>query len=1025
MRPSSLEQVEKTTVRDATNKTVEESTYNPDGTLAAVRIKNAAGDTVTGTDYTYTYTATGQSIASQVLNGPVTTVQTYDLRGRLVKEEAQTEGETLTTTYEYDYLENVISTKDARANAEGWGNTTQTVYDYAGNVLSQTNALGKTMTNTYNLLGQLVSSSDYKGNATTYVYDKMGRNIQITTPFDGTNVSKKFVIYDKNGNVIREKQQNNAPGEGETYRCVEYEYDSKNRLTAVKQYDGETEYKTAYTYDNAGNQTSIITGANTAGPHTTSYTYNKLGQVVSETDAMGGVKTAAYDYLGNVTGGLTKAGETITNTYNDWNLPVLQTVTSTNPDTGETNTDTRSYTYDNLGRKTSATNETGTATYEYDDFGRLIKETDVTGAVKEYTYDENGNRKTFKLTVGGTQQMDAAYTYDQLNQLASVTIGGDTTTYGYDDNGNILNKQTGELVTAYTYNSGNMLTNMETNQGSNSLYTYTSSYYLDGNKQTANDGGTVSQYQYNGLGQLLTESQGTDVFGYTYDAYGNRAGKTAQGASETTAYTYNANNQLLKEAITHGTEWMSSTQYTYDANGNQISKLTQKMGNASGEETVQMGTLGEEEPAAPGIAFYTYNGFGEMTGIQEGGTTAFYTYSPDGLRVSKTVNGETTTHILDGANVVADIQGTSISKYNRGRGLISIEQGGNKGYYVFNGHGDVLQIRNASGEQVYRKMYDAFGIEIESYDETNQFANPFGYAGEYTDEETGNIYLRARYYNPNTGRFLIEDPIKDGTNWYAYAGNNPVLFLDPWGLAAGDFYVNGNKIGYVSKWETGTYGSARDYTEAMGGSVDTSNSNYRFTIGNLVFILDGNTKYHEYAEAYVYDSNIKKNVGTVRYTVVNDVDNPGAAKMILNLDDISSICNSAGYGATYVWDLGTEGGSLERSFGFYKQIDAFIPTNSVKEHYYPDGKTASIVGQMQGVDNLGAAIGAGIAGIIIGEYNQAQFERDINSGARFIQSQTQFIATGGSENYFWAYNSTMYGVQGGNIGYFYAGQYLP
>ena len=771
------QQVEKTTVRDATNKTVEESTYNPDGTLAAVRIKNAAGDTVTGTDYTYTYTATGQSIASQVLNDPVTTVQTYDLRGRLVKEEAQTEEETLTTTYEYDYLENVISTKDARANAEGWGNTTQTVYDYAGNVLSQTNALGKTMTNTYNLMGQLVSSSDYKGNATTYVYDKMGRNIQITSPFDGTNVSKKFVIYDKNGNVIREKQQNNAPGAGETYRSVEYGYDSKNRLTAVKQYNGETAYKTAYTYDNAGNQTSIITGAATTAPHTTSYTYNKLGQVVKETDAMGGVKTATYDYLGNVTGGQTKAGETIANTYNDWNLPVLQTVTSTNPDTGQTQTDTRSYTYDNLGRKTSATNETGTATYEYDDFGRLTKETDVTGAVKEYTYDENGNRLTFKLTINGVEQMTATYTYDKLNQLTAVTIGGDTTTYGYDDNGNILNKTTGELVTAYTYNHGNMLTEMETTQGNNSLYTYSSNYYLDGNKKTANDGGTVSQYQYNGLGQLLAESQGTEVFGYTYDAYGNRVGKTAQ--EETTAYTYNAGNQLLTEAITHGTEWKAITQYGYDANGNQISKLTQTMSNASGEETVQMGTLGEEEPAAPGIAFYMYNGFGELTGLQENGTTAAYTYNADGLRVSKTVNGETTTHILDGANVVADIQGTSISKYNRGIDLISMEQGGQKGYYVLNGHGDVVQMRSAAGEQVYGKRYDAFGIELESG--TSQFANPFGYAGEYTDEETGNIYLRARYYNPSTGRFMSEDPIKDGLNWYIYAGNNPVLYIDPSG----------------------------------------------------------------------------------------------------------------------------------------------------------------------------------------------------------------------------------------------------
>lgn len=52
--------------------------------------------------------------------------------------------------------------------------------------------------------------------------------------------------------------------------------------------------------------------------------------------------------------------------------------------------------------------------------------------------------------------------------------------------------------------------------------------------------------------------------------------------------------------------------------------------------------------------------------------------------------------------------------------------------------------------------------------------NPFRYGGEYADSETGSIYLRARYYDPNSGRFISEDPIKDGYNWYVYAGNNPV-----------------------------------------------------------------------------------------------------------------------------------------------------------------------------------------------------------------------------------------------------------
>ncbi len=60
-------------------------------------------------------------------------------------------------------------------------------------------------------------------------------------------------------------------------------------------------------------------------------------------------------------------------------------------------------------------------------------------------------------------------------------------------------------------------------------------------------------------------------------------------------------------------------------------------------------------------------------------------------------------------------------------------------------------------------------------------ANPFRYSGEYFDAESGDYYLRARYYNPRLGRFLTEDPVRDGNNWYVYCNNNPVKYVDPSG----------------------------------------------------------------------------------------------------------------------------------------------------------------------------------------------------------------------------------------------------
>ena len=102
--------------------------------------------------------------------------------------------------------------------------------------------------------------------------------------------------------------------------------------------------------------------------------------------------------------------------------------------------------------------------------------------------------------------------------------------------------------------------------------------------------------------------------------------------------------------------------------------------------------------------------------------------------------------------------------------------------YVLNAHGDVVALLNNSGVVTKRYDYDAFGNEL-NIDNTD--TNPFRYCGEYFDTETGTIYLRARYYSPVNGRFSTVDPVRDGLNWYAYCGNNPIMFVDP----LGSYYI--------------------------------------------------------------------------------------------------------------------------------------------------------------------------------------------------------------------------------------------
>ncbi|MCL2679489.1 MAG: hypothetical protein FWF18_04310 [Dehalococcoidia bacterium] len=375
------------------------------------------------------------------------------------------------------------------------------------------------------------------------------------------------------------------------------------------------------------------------------------------------------------------------------------------------------------------------------------------------------------------------YTYDELGRLVTVAENNiPEAVYTYDINGNRASlAYANGTSTSYAYNLANLVTSLTNSDGSAVLSSYGYTYYLDGNQAAKTDHtGLISTYIYDGLGRLTSETEHSSglfaqSYSYTYDLSHNRLSMTKSGSENgITTYEYDLNNRLTKETNADNAG-IYTTQYTCDHNGNQVLKYYWNLTNSTG------GTPSVFLQPGGGLDTFVYDGLNRLIAVEVGGVQAEYTYKTDGLRISKTVGGNTTRHIWDGANISAELDdiGTVIAVYVRGVNLILAVDNNGVIYYLFNAHGDVVQLADAGGAVVKSYKYDAFGVE---WNPSSGDANPFRYCGEYWDGETGTYYLRFRHYDPRIGRFTQEDPIKAGLNWYTYCNNNPILFIDPWGL---------------------------------------------------------------------------------------------------------------------------------------------------------------------------------------------------------------------------------------------------
>jgi RHS repeat-associated protein len=677
------------------------------------------------------YDLEGRVLSERDREGAITTHQ-YDALGRRTKTTHPDLSYTETT---YDAIGRVLTKKDERGAV--------TAFEYGTDTTTITDALLNKTFRREDADGNVVEERDALGRTTRFTYDRgfagqhgQGRLVRV----DFADGSFTTVSYDDAGRKIAETD--------ELGRTTHFGYDDAGRLTSVTNTAGKT---TFFGYDEVGNRTSITD----ANGHTTRFEFDAMGRMTRRTLPLGQTETMQYDRMGNLLSKTDMNGETTTFGYDLQNRMTSRTYP------GEA---TESFTYSPLGRRLTA----GSESFSYDPRGRMLTNTKATTEMLTYTYDAAGNRTSVSGPHGST-----TYTFDTLGRMATVSHGGSTiATLGYNAVGNLVTiARANGLSTTQVYDDRNRVVEIETRDGPGSLV-QSFAYTRDdtGRIRTAEEQPTnrAMAYGYDTAYRLTSEAivdpaAGNRTISFSYDDVGNRLSKS-DTVSGSTTYVFDHNDRLLFELSALGT-----STYTFDDNGNVLTKTSPS-----------------------GFTQFAYDARNLMIEATVGSNVHAYGYDVDGARISKSLNGVLGEQFLVDRNmahaqVLRETNGAAaeIARHVYGVDdvLWSATAAGPR-FMHYDAQRSVRALSNAAGATVDGYVFDAFGNALASSGST---PNDYRYSGERLDEETGLIYLRARQYDPASGRFLRADPFLGvdadprTLHRYSYAANDAMNARDPSG----------------------------------------------------------------------------------------------------------------------------------------------------------------------------------------------------------------------------------------------------
>jgi RHS repeat-associated protein len=653
------------------------------------------------------------------------------------------------------------------------GNPTTYRFNGSGRMIARTNAFGQTTNFEIEAGTNLTRSiTDHIGRVTRFEYDSYANISTITDP-DGNITSFEYEpTYQRLVRQIDTQPFN---------YLTEYKYDSHGNLTTIIDPMG---FETNNTYDKYGQLTS---STNSLG-NTTVFEYDDHGNLLAIVDPMGNGSNAYYDAISRLEGLATPLGRSKYFIYDK----LSRLTEHMNPLRMSTQ-----FSYDQNSNLLTVTDPEGniTLTNTYDSQDRLLTRNDVLQPAEIFTYDYNGNILTFKDRRG----IKSVFVYDSLNRRTRADYGdGSYTLYEYDAAnrlGRIENSISGTME--FRYDNLNRMVKKFTPLG-----TIEYSYDALGRRVAMKvSGQDPVNYVYDKNSRLLSITQGAQHVSFEYDGAGRRTALTLPNGI-TVQYRYDNADRIT--AITHklGTTILNELLYTIDASGNDTSQ-TETFSALPSEavatydvQTNQLLTFNDLSFSydqngnvvtmtdSRGVTSYVWDARNKLSAINGPEVTAEFVYDPFGNRIRKKLNGKGVDYLYDGVEIVQEIEnGTAVANYLSSlkvdEPFMRADELGPR-YYLADKRGSIIGLANQAGEVVTQYSYDPFGRTSIT---GSPSANSHQYIGREHDS-TGLYYFRARYYDPRIGRFIQKDPSKyaGGATRYHYAHNNPISWIDPFGL---------------------------------------------------------------------------------------------------------------------------------------------------------------------------------------------------------------------------------------------------